>query len=180
MTRKQTTIVNALTLVPDHTAAIRFLEQIFGYESAILDMDQSTVSTALVDVPGLSVPMEKNTRYEIKALLRIWSSGGDATGTGYGFHFTGPGTPSLTIIVEYTTTASYLISVGALANMDLATSVATPALSFAFGAGVLRAHGTFDTGAGDGNLNLRHLKVTSGISQVLKGSYLRRRKLADL
>jgi hypothetical protein len=173
MTEKHKTILNALSLVPRQRGVIQYIEQTFGHESALLELDQTT-DTTTVEIPGLAVPLEPNILYEITLMLRILTSS-DADGIVYGLHFTGSGTPTLCIAIIGTDTApDVLTSPTALVALDTPTITV---LTFADGEGILLGHGWLQNGDGKGDLTVLHAKAVGGLATCKKGSFIRRRKL---
>ena len=127
----------------------------------------TTTGQALVDVTGLILPLVANAVYEFEAVLST-STTNVTTGTAYGIQYSAAGaTVEAHITGSSTATASKTLRIN---SFNSATAL-YQATSNQTGGMVIK--GTVTTGANAGDLSIRHLKLTSGTSTVMIGSFLK-------
>ena len=134
--------------------------------------DAATLSNALVDVTGLSIPLMNYSTYEFEAVLSC-GTGNNANGCRYGVNFSAAGATIEAYILGAVTTATTLTE--RIVAFNTATTAAF--LTTALQDGGVLIKGIIVTGANKGNLTIQHLKVTALTSTVRIGSMLKTRKL---
>lgn len=152
----------------------RFLEAgVLAWDSiTTTTADATTTGQALVDVTGLTAPVDAASTYEFEAVLQVVASA-DANGMQVGVNATQ--TP-VTVVAEVTgntatTTAAAVVIVAA--NTATASFNTTSA-----GKGLIRIRGFVVTHATLASvLSIQHLKATAGTSTVKAGSSLKVRKV---
>lgn len=134
----------------------------------------TTTGQSLVDVTGLvSGTLTNSTLYEVEAFLNCTTSA-VTTGTEYGIGAGGTG--GAAVVVALLTGSS--TSATAVSNQGLAASAtaSTAMLTTSGQSGFIYIHGWVTTrGSGTATISIQHLKVTSGTSTVLIGSWFRYR-----
>lgn len=131
-----------------------------------------TTGQSLVDISGLSNALLANSVYEFEAVLSVQTSG-DTNGVGYGVNFTG----TVSSLEAHITGSLTNIASKTLRINNNNTS-AQPFLTTASQVGGILIRGIIATGPTGGNLSIRHLKITSGVSTVFNNSFLRTTKIA--
>lgn len=127
----------------------------------------TTTGQALVDITGLSVACVANATYEFEAVMSCQTTA-VTTGTAYGVNYSAAGAAvEAQIIGSSTSTATKTLRINAL-NSATALYLATSAQT-----GGIIIKGRLTTGANPGNITAQHLKLTSGTSTVMIGSFLK-------
>ncbi len=128
-----------------------------------------TSSTSLVDITGLVIPVLPNSIYEVDSQITIQSSTIDGVKVGIGLTNSSGATIEAQWWSGNDTAGTYMNA------PDRITVFNTPSRTI-LGAGDIGLSiikGTFTTGSTNGNVSLKHLKVTSGTSTVFVGSFLK-------
>ncbi len=143
---------------------------------ALLGSTQTTTSTSLVNVPGLSIALAAGSVYEFEANLTVRSSSDN--GTNYGINYTGTGVTTIECFVD----GNVDLGAGGHTLFQRVNALNT-APTYVYNAvantdGGLMIRGVITTGAtAGGNLTVQHKKVTSGTSTVYGGSFLKVTKI---
>lgn len=150
----------------DHWPNFDFMAPEWAWSGKVAS-DQTTTGQALVNVAGLSVPLDANHLYEFEAFMLVATSA-VTTGTQYGVQFSAAGAGVEALVEGHTTQTA--VSPCGLSVLNTATTVTY--LTVSSQGGIIRIKGMIATGSNAGNLTIQHLKVTSGTSTVRAGSYL--------
>lgn len=127
----------------------------------------TTTGQALTNITGLSVALVANGVYEFEAVLMTQVTN-VTTGIQYGVNFSAAGASVVAQITgAFTSTAS---KTERISSLNSATSAY---MTTGNGTGGILIKGILTVGANAGNLTIQHLKVTSGTSTVLIGSFLK-------
>jgi hypothetical protein len=141
----------------------------------VLGGDQTTNSTSLVDLLGLSFPIEANSVYIIEAWI-VWQS--NSSNYGIGFAINGPANQVLAAqktLIALTTATEYIMN-GTGYNAPNATSASPPAANQNY---LALMHAVLKTGGTLGTFQVRwRSENTSGTMTAKAGSSLRWRKIA--
>jgi hypothetical protein len=138
---------------------------------ALVTTTQTTTSTSLVDIPGLSVALSPSSTYEFEAVLTVASS--STAGTNYGINYTGTGTNTVEALIDGN------VDLGAgghtlFQRISALNTSPTNTYNLVTNDGGMLIKGTITTGAtAGGNLTVQFKKVTSGTATVYKGSMLK-------
>jgi hypothetical protein len=133
----------------------------------------TTSSTTLVDITGLSLALEANSKYDIVVTLHVLMSA-DTTGARYALNYSAAG--ATLEGSAYGTFSGTAFRSDSITAFNTATGNAytqgTNSLP-----GVIEIRATVTTGANAGNLTVQFLKVTSGTATVKVGSVVKRTKV---
>ncbi len=141
---------------------------IFNPTYSFVSGNITTTGQALVNIPGMMiVSCSANSIYEFESVMTVGTSA-VATGTRYSVAFTGTGAFIAGTIMG--TRSNFTSSIEPIFTGSLASTTAF--LTVSNTSGSIYIKGTLRTGAGIGNLTVQHLKVTSGTSTIVTGSYL--------
>ncbi len=127
----------------------------------------STNQSTLIDIPGLVIPLLANSVYEFDVVMSVGVTA-VATGVQYGVNYSVPGATVEAIITGPATTGA--------AKSKRINELTVPTEAFLVEAnlqGGTRITGSIITGPNAGNLSIKHLKVTSGLSVIFANSYAR-------
>jgi len=132
----------------------------------------TTTGQSLVDITGLtSGTLTNSTLYEVEAFLNVTTSA-VTTGVQYAIGAGGSGGAAVVMaILTGNTTGTTLTNENIVATTAISARLLTSGQS-----GIMYIHGFVTTrGSGTANISIQHLKVTSGTSTVLIGSWFRYR-----
>jgi hypothetical protein len=131
--------------------------------------DQNTASLTAVNISGLSLSLQANSKYDFEAVISHASS------TSAGLKF------DLNFTTDEATVESHIIGTLAAGTVRAARIYAFNTLTAAFNTagadGGATIKGTIITGANAGDLIVRHAKVTSGTSKIYKYSSITAKKV---
>jgi hypothetical protein len=138
--------------------------------SRVTGSNVTTTGQSLVDITGLTSALDANAVYEFEAnILGSTNGSGNSAGTKYGVQYSAAGAAVYAncISANNSTTAAN----GSITAFNTATIICLAGAQNV-SAGVF-FKGIITTGSNAGNLTIQHLKITSGTSTVLIGSYLK-------
>lgn len=143
-----------------------------------LSSDATTTSHTLVNVSGLNIALSKSATYEFEAILFVKSS--DTKGNDYAINYTGTGTNTLNGLItgqtDWGAAGHTIFKRLTTLNAVSPTSVSASVDNFMDlnGDGAIIMKGILTTGATtSGNIQVKHLKTTSGTATIYAGSYLK-------
>ncbi|OFY07649.1 MAG: hypothetical protein A2W99_15080 [Bacteroidetes bacterium GWF2_33_16] len=137
-----------------------------NYTYAILPALQSTTSTTLVNIPGLSATLEANATYEFEVVIAAASSSN--AGNKYGVNFTGTGARVESQLFGNIDPSS----VGGESVWIFNTQTDYAYVTYN-GYGNIRIQGLVSTSTDSGTFTIQQSKVTSGTATAHRDTYLK-------
>lgn len=146
---------------------------------AVSGSNATRTAQTLGDITGLSFAAAASTTYEIEAFLSV-STTAVTTGVKYGVNSTGIGPgPTQGIIYIGPTTVSTGLQTMLTSGTNINATASGVFLTTASETGGVYIHGWVGSGGGSPTISIQHLKVTSGTSTVIIGSFMRYRILGQ-
>lgn len=155
------------TIASSQTSVDRrlFAPTVTDASATTLGTNQTTTSTTLADISGLSAAVSANTTYAFRALVHYYS----AAANDYKFAITIPASAAIHAVVEY-------INTSAAGTVGTITASGGSVAANGYGAtvaGVIAIHGSLITAGTAGNLQFQHaLNAGTGTNTTLAKSRL--------